>query len=292
MNEQLKQSIATGEAKHKKHLWLFRIGRFLETYAKRGFRPFADGELKGIITLVGRAVLLLILLGITQNLLYMVIGYLIVHGIAFVVGSLLRKHNSVKLHLLSEDYNALWEQYLDAQTEANDMVGGIMVYDGGIVISSGAVTASMDQDRGKIDIYQLDKTDEMLTYDQRRHDHEEKGLAFSEKLASVKLRKNFGIYIEKGQEIPCTTFFSPVVQVKMTDSKQIANFSAITMDGPYFHAKTQHSVPSPGRIDTFTTKPFAKYFEDVDRYCADMRKMGDAVYGDVQSIRFLLGHKN
>ncbi len=292
MDETLKTAIQAGESKHKRYRLLYRRGINLENYARRGFSPFTDGQMRGILSLVGRAVLLVILFAVTQNLLYTVLGYLLIHGLAAILGRILHSQFEKKLDRLRDEYNAILSRYYTDQEEKYDIVGGTVIRDD-LSIESGFVMAGMRQDYGTIRIYQLDKLDNPNEYSaflNRGLDPALPQLAISEKLASVAFKKKFGVCIEPDKEIETLRYLSPALQVKMLEQwKAIAKFSNISIANSIFHADTSHKVVDPVSIDIYARQPLGKYFDDVDRYCAQMLKMADAVWEEMKQIDFLLG---
>ena len=282
--------LLTGQ--HKKALSGFRFGEILCTFARRGFKPFEDGDFKGFAALLGRILLLLVLYVVTQKLLFTAIIYCALHLIVLLAGKKIRKKNEQKLWDIDERGTVLLAFYKAYRYGKYGIQSGMLYFNHNSiwVSDSGSVCAKMRQNISHVDIYQLGKEEEQKKYFQRLCDlATENTVNFSEKIASLAFKEKFGIISEKGQDRDCMKLFSPHTQLTLIKSPVVANFSWLSIAGGKPSGKTKYSVAQPSPVFVFTKKPVIRYFQDVDDYCTAFKEMGGQVCKELKQIDVLLG---
>lgn len=275
--------------KHKPFLLLWHLAKALINFARRGIKPFADGTILGVISIIVRLVLILILLSIKQEILFVVIAYAVIHLISFVVGKLLNKCAEDMLAKLAEEAHGIFVAYLVNRNEHYGIDGDTVFYDDGAIVDSNEIRMGMQKKCCDISIYRKDISEESSIYYHRTYNSDDSGTSLNEKIASTQLNNKFGIIAERGNELDAMIFLSPTVQLNMINTPEMLTFSQMRITDGVFTAIIGEPIPFPAPIDIYKWKPLTKHLQEIDKYCAKVRKQADTAHNNLQKISFLLG---
>lgn len=256
-------------------------------FAGRGFRPFYYGNIvRGWISLIGRLILITYFhFGLFEkNYLNTAIAYVGLHAVFYVVGKLLHNAHQKRLRKIETEYTPIHTQYICDQLSRHGISDGNMQY-GNATIASGTVAVTMNKGCKKLEIFQTEIPEDDLEFYNRSRNLLPDEVVLNSKIASVQFNKKFGVITDKGQEIDAFNFLSPSLQINLIKTNGLKKFSNIRIMQNFFLAKTTHTVDAPNSvINAFSKKSFLKCFEEIDKYCHDMRKMGDTVSEELQKL--------
>lgn len=286
----LQEEMEKTNKKHKSALLLFYFANSLINFARRGIKPFADGTIIGIVSIIIRLFIILILMAIKQEVLFVVIGYVAIHLISFAAGKLLLKPAEEKLTMVAVAAQRIASDYLNNRSERFGLVGDCVFYDDGAVVNGNQISIGMRQECGEVSIYRKDVGEEYRIYYNRAINSDDTGISLNEKFASTQLDNKFGIIVEKGKEMDGMKFFSPSMQVKMIDTPEMLNFKQMTISENVFTAIIGETVPFPPAIDIFSWKPLSRHMKEIEKYCASVRKQADQAHETMMKIDFIRGN--
>lgn len=316
MDDFLKKKIMENEKKHKRYLIAYRIGEFFKDLRENATKKDSD-DLASIFGFLGLLVGSYLLV---HNILGAIVLFVVINCILSLTGKILYKKFRAKLEELKRDCASSLSTYCDAKCkefgicvksdsryneddsysiyESYDafIVGhldiprqGAICFPDGVIIRNEHLDATMRTSFGNLTIYQLKKKKERTTFEEAR---KKTTSCINDKISSLDFNAKFGIITSATtSELICMKYLTPSMQVKMINADKISRFSNINIKESNLSMSTGKSVKLPTAFRIYDKKPLMKYYEEVDTYCQEMRKMADEIYADFQTIDFIRGNK-
>lgn len=284
------------EKQHRSNLLRFNFGEYLQGVAKRGIWPFGDNVLLVIAACVFRLVLVLIFFSVTQNWIAAAAIYGVLHLAALIVGSRMSARASARLTVIDGKATEVTEKFLhncEKRYQINVYIGamGIASYsvDFGddITLLNNYVSVSMKRDTPDISFYNLNNGDEFSGFIKRTSSLSDGEVELTRHFASTQFNKKFGVVMDYGDEISAVSFLSPAIQMKMINTPEIQQMSALQIKSGCFTAQCGDFLTAPelARIDRFQS--LNGNLERIEEWCRNIRTQADKAHTTMEKLDFI-----
>ena len=291
MSNELKQKIKEGEKERKKYLRLIRLGEMLKAFGRR-FIGYDQGEWKGMAIIV-RAIIIASLFGLGLDFIPVLIIYAVLHIGIYVGGNVLSKTFVEKIRAFESEWMSIYNDYFFNRASADNIVIGVgepfVDYGNGVKIDDrGMVHADAKESMGDIYLYVLKNFRDENAFSSLKAKPGDHTVILNKNIASVEFNDKYGAVTDTENEVQSVKYLSPSRVVKMIKTPELDNFFDIHMRGNSFRARTDNHVDRPEILNVYESKHLRKYFEEADKYCADLKAMADKIHKDYVKIAFLV----
>lgn len=280
------------DIRHKRALRGYRFGLNGAAFGKHGLWFFDGTNFQIAMRIIIHGILLLLMKSWFKLWSKALIAYVALHVVTWIVCGILEKKNRAVLQDLQQQYTKLQEQYFSQQCAQNGICNGCITFEDGLVVASGRILAEMNADVGFFRVYQLENVDDEIAWDNYKRALPKGEKTFLEYIPSLEFRKKFGIQTSRmggDENMRYMKYFNPSVQLQMLKTKELRTFQNIEASQGTLKADTKETVASPEVVDVYDGKKLSGYFLEVDRYCKEMRDMGQRVHKAFCQVAFLRG---
>ena len=284
MDEALRQEILEREKKHKK----WRNGFYFWGFCKNLIHNVKE---KSVGCIFIEILLFLICISVVGDFLTAFAVLIVLNIVIYIAGRILEKRFQKKLENLEIECREMQVKYFvkGCAQFGIEEDATVRFPEDNLVVHNGYFIAHMKEEIGLADIFQLENPEDYKRHSSARTDMSNGMFWLTDKIASVEFKKKFAIRAMKDMELQWIEFFSPTMQVAMNQSKAISAFTNIQIQAFLLTADTGYKIPAPSNIMIFEKKPLMKYFEEIDKYCAEVYAKASEVRNNVKEIDFLLG---
>ena len=290
----LRDKIKSIEKQRNRFLNRMNFGKMLNRFGERGFDPFEDGLLLGLLRVAFRLLLIYIFSFASTQILVYIASYLGSHILLSVVGEWIFNTHEKKLRELGEKVYRMREAYYTQKLSENGISCGCINFPNDVQVTEDRATLYNRKNMMYMTIYNMETGDGMSGFNAKKSEND---AVVNEAIPSIQFNKKFGVVAKKGAEIKAVKFISPAVQLKMIESPEIRNFSKIKIEPEQVQIELVKPVNNCDIItkpmnlcvdDIFSRKFLMKYFTSIDEYCERFRHHAEMTNARIVKMRFLL----
>lgn len=286
------------EKEFDKSNFRYRLGGFIKRNGIRGF--WAPYDLENFFLILFniflKFIFMVIILCVCQDFVISLIVYAIPHIALIIAGTIVESNAFKKLKSLEAAVEEKYNMYAERQYEQYCITDrNSVVFDNGLQVENGQISFPLCRDFGNIKIYQLAKQEDKETYKQIK-DEVSYGntdiILFNKHIASVQFTKNFGVITNKDNVMQTLGYLSPTVQINMINHiNELKNYTRIHAYNGIMNLGTNRYVNPPERFNVLDKySSVIRYFDEIDRHCQDLLRMGFTALNELQQLEFLKGN--
>lgn len=291
MDNELKQKIKEGNKERKKYLMMIRLGEMMKSFGRR-FIGYDQGEWK-VLAIIVRVIILVSLFGMGLDIIAILIIYAVLHIGVYVGGNVISTTFTGKIRVFEAEWIEIYNNYFFDKAFADHIIISVgepfVDYGDGVKIDDrGMVHADLKESMADIYLYVLSDLGDARAFSNLQANPGAHTVILNKNIASVEFNQKYGAVTDTANEVQSVKYLSPSRVVKMLKTPELENFYDIHMRDKTFRARTNNHVDRPEGLNVYESKHLKKYFEEADKYCADLKAMADKVHKDYLKIAYLL----
>lgn len=210
--------------------------------------------------------------------------YIAIHALPFFLGRSMERKNMEKMRQMGEYFNEKCAQYYADECRKRNIVGDAVLIEN-VMIRSESIEAYLKPTKAEFELYCLESVDGDVGRFDRRLDPQPDDVDMAKHITSVEFNKKYGIFVKKGMERSCVDLFRPTVQVAMCDKFRYEHLAMVKVGNDRLTASHKTKVkPTTTTINIYGDDALLFIFDDIDRFCEQMEKMGNKYYPEVEHL--------
>lgn len=288
MDKELTRELRQGDASRIKNIIAEKTGRSLKRSGLRGALWVNAKEespfIRLVLNVVFKGAIFLILYMLFQEHWFpALLVYATLHVGLFLLGKHMEEKGRDALVELSVYFNERCANYYEEECRKRNIVGDAVLIDN-VMIRNGRVEAYIKPTKAVFDLYCLESVDGDVDRFDRRLNPQPGDVDMSKYISSVEFNKKYGIFVKKGMERHCVDLFRPTVQVGMCGKFKFEHLAMVQVSDGLLTAATKANVKPTTTVIDIYEDTLLFVFDDIDRFCEQMEKMGKKYYPEVEYL--------